>query len=64
MASENLEYQWGKRGGWHVIGKPNDDNHKMEGFGIELANELIANTSQADGVEIIRLDTNQPDELE
>ena len=63
VASEHLKHQQGKRGGWYVIGKPNDDNHKMEGFGIELANELIANTPQADDVEIIRLDANQQGEL-
>ena len=63
VVSENVEYQRSKRGGWHVIGKPNNDNHEMEEFGIELANELIVNTPQADDVEIVRLDANQQSEL-
>ena len=46
-----------------MIGKPNNDNHEMEEFGIELANELIVNTPQADDVEIVRLDANQQSEL-
>ena len=56
MAPENLEFHRGKEKGWHVIGVANDDDMELEAFPIEIVNELIAMTPQADGVEIIYSD--------
>ena len=53
VAPENLEFHRGKDNGWHVIGEPNDKEVELEAFPIAMANELIATTPQADGVEMV-----------
>ena len=53
VAPENIEFHRIKDKGWHVIGEPNDKEVELEAFPIAIANELIAATLQADGVEMV-----------
>ena len=64
VAPENMEYNRGKHGGWHLVCEPNDDVVETEAFDIPLANELISQTPQADGVKIIREATTEENDLE
>ena len=52
VAPENLEWRRGKNGGWHLICEEVGGN-ELEPFDIEVANELIGETQQADGIEIL-----------
>jgi len=53
VAPENLEWQRGKNGGWFLICEE-VGGKEVEAFDIEVANELIGETQQADGIEIVR----------
>ena len=53
VAHENLEWQRGRDGGWHLICEE-VGGAEVEAFDIEVANELIGETKQADGIEILR----------
>ena len=53
VAPENLEWRCGKNGGWHLICEE-VGGKELEPFDIEVANELIGETQQADGIEILR----------
>jgi len=53
VAPENLEWRRGKNGGWHLICEE-VGGKELEPFDIKVANELIGETQQADGIEILR----------
>ena len=54
VVADNCEFRRGRKdGGWHLLCEPNDDELEMEGWDIALANELIAATKQADGVQMV-----------
>ena len=53
VAPENLEWQCGKNGGWCLICEE-VGGKEVEAFDVEVANELIGETQQADGIEILR----------
>ena len=54
VASENLEFHRGRKGGgWHLICESSDNSNELEPFDISLANHLIGETPQEDSVEII-----------
>ena len=53
VAPENLEWQRGKNGGWCLICEE-VGGKEIEAFDIQVANELIGKTKQADGIEILR----------
>jgi len=57
IAHENLEWQRGRDGGWHLICEE-VGGKEIEAFDIEVANELIGETQQADGIEILCLQGN------
>ena len=53
----NLEYRRGREGGWCVIGDSTDEKVEDEPFKIgDMLIEMIADTQQAEGVEIMHLD--------
>jgi hypothetical protein len=58
VASENCEYHRGKKGGWHFICEPNDDDIEAEAWDIELGCKLIGKTKQLEGIEIISLEAD------
>ncbi len=51
IASSNCQFYLGKDNGWMLIGE--DDKGKLEPFSPALCVELVVNTPQEDGVEII-----------
>ena len=53
---ENLEYRSGRGGGWFVIGECDDDpdQQRSEAFSLEIACELIGETEQEDGIQVIQ----------
>ena len=57
VAPENLEWRCGKNGGWFLICEE-VGGKEVEAFDIEVANELIGETQQADGIEILCLQGN------
>ncbi len=52
IASSNCQVYLGKDNGWMLIGE--DDEGQLEPFSPALCVELIVNTPQEDGVEIIK----------
>ena len=62
VAPENMEYRRGRNGGWHLVCEPNDDTVETEAFDIHVANELIGQTQQADGVKILSKDETEENE--
>ena len=57
VATENLEFRRGRKdGGWYLICESNVVGDEAEPYSIELANELIGDTQQVEGVELIRED--------
>ena len=58
VASENCEYHCGKKGGWHLISEPNDDDGEAEAWDIELACELIGKTKQLEGIGMMSLEAD------
>ena len=55
--NKNLQFSTKrKERGWYLIGIPSNEELDDEPFEITLVNNMIAETQQADGVEIIRLD--------
>ena len=55
---ENLEYRSGRGGGWFVIMECNNDpeNPLQEPFTLEIACELIGETEQEEGIQVIKQD--------
>ena len=55
---ENLEYRSGRGGGWFVIAECNDDpeNPLQEPFTLEIACELIGETEQEEGIQVVKQD--------
>ena len=55
---ENLEYRSGRGGGWFVIAECNNDpeNPLQEPFTLEIACELIGETEQEEGIQVIKQD--------
>ena len=54
VASQNMEYRRGRNGGWYLVCEPNNDKEEAEPFTIPLADELIGQTLQADGIKVIQ----------
>ena len=55
VASENLEFRRGRKdGGWYLICESNVTGDEVEAYSIELANELIGDTQQIAGVEVLK----------
>ena len=55
IASENLEFRRGRKdGGWYLICESNVTGDEVEGYSIELGNELIGGTQQISGVEVLK----------
>ena len=48
-----MEFHTGRKGGWHLVGESKKNDVDDKPFDIGLAIELIAGTTQVDGVEII-----------
>jgi hypothetical protein len=55
---QNLEYRSGRGGGWFVIGECSDDpqNVVLEPFTLEIACQLIGETEQEDGIQVIQME--------
>jgi len=58
---ENLEYRSGRGGGWFVIAECNDNPENLlqvlqEPFALEIACELIGETEQEAGIQVIKQD--------
>ena len=57
---QNMEFRRGKGNGWFLLGvcadhdKNNDGEDELEAFSLELANELIADTEQEAGVQVVQ----------
>jgi hypothetical protein len=49
----NMEFCWGRGNGWLLVGVCADDEDKNEAFTLEIACELIGETPQRDGVQMI-----------
>ena len=55
VVSDNLEFRRGRKdGGWYLICESNVTGDVLEAYSIELANELIGDTEQVEGVEVIK----------
>ena len=55
VATENFEFRRGRKDrGWYLICESNIVGDEVEAYGIELANELIGNTRQVEGVEVVK----------
>ena len=54
----NMEYRSGRGGGWFLIAECNDDpeNPLQEPFTLEIACELIGETEQEEGIQVIKQD--------
>ena len=54
----NMEYRSGRGGGWFLIAECNDDpeNPLQEPFTLEIACELIGETEQEEGIQVIKPD--------
>jgi hypothetical protein len=48
-----MEFHWGKGNGWLLVGVCADDEDNNEAFTLEIACELIKETPQKDGVQMI-----------
>ena len=53
--SSFLEFRRGRKdGGWYLICESNVTGYEVEAYSIELANELIGDTQQIAGVEVLK----------
>ncbi len=50
---QNMEYPRGRGNGWFLVGVCTDDEDDNEAFLLEIACELIGETPQKDGVQVI-----------
>jgi hypothetical protein len=50
---QNMEFCWGRGNGWFLVGVCADDEHNNEAFTLDIACELIGETPQRDGVQVI-----------
>jgi hypothetical protein len=48
-----MEFRQGKGNGWFLVGVCADDEDSNETFTLEIACELIGETTQRDGVQVI-----------
>ena len=51
---QNMEYRRGRGNVWFLVGVCADDEDDNEAFSLEIACELIGETPQKDGVQVIR----------
>ncbi len=51
---QNMKYRWGRGNGWFLVDVCADDENDNEAFSLEIACELIGETPQKDGVQVIR----------
>ena len=57
VVSDNLEFRRGRKdGGWYLMCESNVIRDVLEAYSIQLANELIGETKQVEGVEVIKED--------
>jgi hypothetical protein len=49
-----MEYRRGRDNGWFLVGVCADNEDDNEAFSLEIACELIGETPQKDGVQVIR----------
>ncbi len=49
----NMEFRWGRGNGWFLVGVCADHEDNNEAFTLEIACELIGETPQRDGVQVI-----------
>ena len=50
---QNMEFRRGRGNGWFLVGVCADDEDNNEAFTLEIACELIGETPQRDGVQVI-----------
>jgi hypothetical protein len=50
---QNMEFHRGRGNGWFLVGVCADDEDDNEAFSLEIACELIGDTPQKDGVQVI-----------
>jgi hypothetical protein len=50
---KNMEFRWGRGNGWVLVGVYADDEDNNEVFTLEIECELIGETPQRDGVQVI-----------
>ncbi len=49
-----MEFRWGRGNGWFLVAVcADDDEDKKEAFSLEIACELIAETPQKDGIQVV-----------
>jgi hypothetical protein len=48
-----MEFHWGRGNGWFFVGVCADDEDNNEAFSLEFACELIGETPQRNGVQMI-----------
>ncbi len=51
---QNMEFRRGSGNGWFLVGVCADDEDNTEAFSLEIACELIGDTPQKDGVQVIQ----------
>ncbi len=50
---QNMEYRWGRGKGWFLLRVCAEDGVEDEAFMLELACEMIGDTPQKDGVQVV-----------
>jgi hypothetical protein len=56
---QNMEYCWGRGNGWFLLGVCAEDGVEDEAFMLELACEMIGDTPQKDGVQVVHRELDE-----
>jgi hypothetical protein len=54
-----MEYHWGRGNGWFLLRECGEDGVEDEAFMLELACEMIGDTPQKDGVQVVHQELDQ-----
>ncbi len=56
---QNIKYRWGRGNGWFLLRVCTEDGVEDEAFTLELACEMIGDTPQKDGVQMVHQELDQ-----
>ena len=56
---QNMEYRQGRGNGWFLLGVCAEDGVEDEAFTLELACEMIGDTPQKDGVQVVHRELDE-----
>ncbi len=59
---QNMEFCRGKRNGWFLLGACTEDGVEDEAFTLELGCEMIGDTPQKDGIQVVHQELDQEEE--